>query len=154
MPKEVRIKEFDLKKHGEVLEEFNTTEWALSDGEHIGEVSKEYSKKKYIYVARDEEDAVVGYVVMETNNGVAALDAVIVKLSERGKGIGKVLIGHVIDAARHKECHVIKLETGMHWKARPFYEKFGFKIRAVLPNYYANQEFVLMDLRLSGADVL
>jgi ribosomal protein S18 acetylase RimI-like enzyme len=41
----------------------------------------------------------------------------------------------------------------MHWKSRPFYEKFGFKVRAVLPNYYGNQEFVLMDLRLLGADV-
>lgn len=153
MPKEVRIKEFDLKKNPEVLDEFNTTEWALSDGNHTGEVSKEYPKRKFIYVARDEEDSVLGYIVMETNMGVATLDVVIVKNEERGKGVGKLLVRHVIEMARHKECHVLKLETGMHWKSRPFYEKFGFKVRAVLPNYYGNQEFVLMDLHLTGGDV-
>lgn len=154
MHKEISIHEFDLKKHPEILNEFNTTEWALSDGEHVGEVSKEYPKKKFIYVARDEVSNIVGYAVLETNTGVGTVDAVIVKLSERGKGVGKLLLTHVIDSAAHKECHVIKLETGMQWKARGFYEKMGFKIRAVLPNYYAGQEFVLMDLRLSGIDAI
>ena len=154
MHKEISIREFDLKKHPELLEEFNTTEWALSDGDHVGEVTKEYPKKKTMYVARDEEGGVIGYAVMETNTGVATIDAVIVKQSERGKGVGKLLVQHVVDSAKHKECHVIKLETGMHWKARTFYEKFGFKIRAVLPNYYFNQEFVLMDMRLQGSEIL
>ncbi len=154
MHKEIRIHEFDLKKHPEVLDEFNTTEWALSDGDHVGEVTKEYPKKKAVYVARDENSAIVGYAVMETNTGVATIDAVIVKQSERGKGVGKLLVQHVIDSAKAKECHVIKLETGMYWKARPFYEKFGFKVRAILPNYYLNQEFVLMDMHLRGPEIL
>ncbi len=154
MHKEISIHEFDLKKHPEVLEEFNTTEWTLANGEHVGEVSKEYPKKKVIYVARDENKSIIGYGVMETNTGVATIDAIIVKMSERGKGVGKLLVTHLIESAKKKECHVMKLETGMQWPARTFYEKFGFKIRTVLPNYYLNQEFVLMDLRLSGPEAL
>lgn len=154
MHKEVHIHEFDLKKNPEVFGEFATTEWALSDGEHMGEVNKEYPRRKFIYVARDEEGEAVGYAVMETNNGVATLDSVIVKTSERGRGMGKLLIHHVIESARKKECHVMKLETGLHWRSRAFYEKIGFKIRAILPNYYSNQEFVLMDFRLAGVEMV
>jgi ribosomal protein S18 acetylase RimI-like enzyme len=90
--------------------------------------------------------------VFETNLGVATIDVVIVKLSDRGQNIGKELIKYVIDQAKRKECHVIKLETGVSWKARLMYEKLGFKIRAVLPNYYGNQEYVLMDMKLNNGN--
>jgi ribosomal-protein-alanine N-acetyltransferase len=84
--------------------------------------------------------------------GVATMEVVIVKMSERGQGIGKMLIKHVIDEAEKKGCHVIKLETGVSWQARLVYEKMGFHIRAVLPNYYGNQEYILMDMKLGGED--
>ncbi len=144
---DIHIEEIDLKEHPHKLEEFQTTEWALSDTEHFGEVLSDYSKKKFLYVAR-QDDKIVAYIALETNLGVATIDVVIVKLSERGQGIGKELIKFVIEKARKKECHVIKLETGVSWKARLVYEKLGFKIRAVLPNYYGNQEYVLMDMKL------
>lgn len=147
---ELHIEEVDIKKHPEILTEFQTTEWALSDTEHFGEVSRDFSKRKFLYIARIEGE-ITAYVVLETNMGVATIDVVIVKLSERGQGIGKQLIKYVISQARKKECHVIKLETGVSWKARLVYEKIGFKIRSVLPNYYGNQEYVLMDMKLEGA---
>ncbi len=146
-----QIEEVDLKKHPETLAEFQTTEWALSDTQHFGEVSRDYSKKKFLYLAR-AEGQITGYIVLETNMGVATIEVVIVKLSERGQGIGKMLIKHVIDKAIHKDCHVIKLETGVNWQSRLVYEKMGFHIRAVLPNYYGNQEYVLMDMKLSSQD--
>lgn len=146
---DLHIEEVDLKRNPEVLREFQTTEWALSDTEHFGEVSRDYSKRKFLYLARVEGE-ITAYVVLETNMGVATIDVVIVKLSERGQGIGKELIKYVIHQARKKECHVIKLETGVSWKARLVYEKMGFKIRSVLPNYYGNQEYVLMDMKLDS----
>lgn len=146
---DLHIEEVDIKRHPEVLNEFQTTEWALSDTEHFGEVSRDFSKRKFLYLARIEGE-ITAYVVLETNMGVATIDVVIVKLSERGQGIGKQLIRYVITQAKRKECHVIKLETGVSWKARLVYEKIGFKIRSVLPNYYGNQEYVLMDMKLDG----
>lgn len=146
---DLHIEEIDVQKYPEVLGEFQTTEWALSDTEHFGEVSRDYSKKKFLYLGRVEGE-IVAYIVLETNMGVATIDVVIVKLSDQGHSVGKQLIQHVITQAKQKECHVIKLETGVSWKARLVYEKLGFKVRAVLPNYYRNQEYVLMDMRLDG----
>jgi ribosomal protein S18 acetylase RimI-like enzyme len=144
---QILVEEVDIQKNPEALVEFQTTEWSLSDTEHFGEVSRDYSKKKFLYVARVAEE-ISAYIVLETNMGVATIDVVIVKLSERGQGIGKHLIQYVIEKAKKKMCHIIKLETGVSWKARLVYEKLGFKIRAVLPNYYGNQEYVLMDMKL------
>jgi ribosomal protein S18 acetylase RimI-like enzyme len=148
---DIHIEEVDLKENPEALHEFQTTEWVLSDTEHFGEVLMDYSKKKFLYVAR-HKDEIIAYVVFETNLGVATIDVVIVKLSDKGQNIGKELIKYVIDQAKRKECHVIKLETGVSWKARLMYEKLGFKIRAVLPNYYGNQEYVLMDMKLNNGN--
>ncbi|MES2623084.1 MAG: GNAT family N-acetyltransferase [Patescibacteria group bacterium] len=147
---ETHIEELDLQRNPEILKEFQTTEWSLSDTEHFGEVSRDYTKKRFLYLAR-VDDVISAYIVLETNMGVATIEVVIVKLSEHGQAIGKQLIKHVIERARDKECHVIKLETGVSWKARLVYEKMGFKIRAVLPNYYGNQEYVLMDMKLSDS---
>lgn len=147
---DIHIEEINLKENPQALGEFQTTEWVLSDTEHFGEVLMDYSKKKFLYVARHNEE-IIAYVVFETNLGVATIDVVTVKLSERGQNVGRELIRFVIDQAKKKECHVIKLETGVSWKARLMYEKLGFKIRAVLPNYYGNQEYVLMDMKLDSA---
>jgi hypothetical protein len=42
-------------------------------------------------------------------------------------------------------AHKAWLETGADWKAKDFYESKGYQIRANLNNYYAHQDFVLMD---------
>jgi|GEM_PF-721609 len=148
---DIHVEEVDLRENPHALREFQTTEWMMSDTEHFGEVLMDFSKKKFLYVAR-HLGAIVAYVVFETNLGVATIDVVTVKLSDKAQAIGRELIKYVINQARKKECHIIKLETGVSWKARLMYEKLGFKIRAVLPNYYGNQEYVLMDYKLGEGD--
>ena len=148
---DVNIEEFDLQKHPKVLKEFLTTEWDLVDTEHFGEVTRLYSKKRFIYVVREQSNnKIMGYAVLETNMGVATIVSVVFKKTENIERIGKDLIKYVIENAKKKECHVIKLETGTHWRAREMYEELGFQIRAILPDYYGDQEHVLMDMRLRG----
>lgn len=148
---DITIEEFDLQKDPQVLKEFLTTEWDLVDTEHFGEVTRLYSQKRFIYVVRNDEDQkIIGYAVLETNMGVATIVSIVFKQTEHIEDLGRDLIKYIIDDARKKECHVIKLETGTHWHAREMYEEMGFKIRAILPDYYSNQEHVLMDMRLRG----
>jgi ribosomal protein S18 acetylase RimI-like enzyme len=147
--KSVIIQEFDLQVNPKILKEFLTTEWDMVDTEHFGEVTRLYSKKRFIYVVR-ENKVIIGYAVLETNMGVATIVSVVFKKTDEIEKLGKDLIRHVIEHARKKECHVIKLETGTHWKSREMYEELGFKIRAILPDYYGDQEHVLMDMRLRG----
>ncbi len=148
---DVTIQEFDLQKYPKILNEFLTTEWDLVDTEHFGEVTRLYSKKRFIYIVRNDKDKqIIGYAVLETNMGVATIVSVVFKKTENIESLGRDLIKNIIENARKKECHVIKLETGTHWKAREMYEELGFKIRAILPDYYGDQEHVLMDMRLRG----
>lgn len=146
------IEQFDLQKTPKILNEFLTTEWDLVDTEHFGEVTRLYSKKRFIYVVRNIKDKqIMGYAVLETNMGVATIVSVVFKKTENIEDLGRNLIKHIVEDARKKECHVIKLETGTHWKSREMYEELGFKIRAILPDYYGDQEHVLMDMRLRGS---
>jgi ribosomal protein S18 acetylase RimI-like enzyme len=148
---DVTIEEFDLQKHPKVLKEFLTTEWDLVDTEHFGEVTRLYSEKRFIYIVRNEKDSkIMGYAVLETNMGVATVVSVVFKKTDNIEDLGRDLLKYIIENARQKECHVIKLETGTHWKAREMYEELGFKIRAILPDYYGEREHVLMDMRLRG----
>jgi ribosomal protein S18 acetylase RimI-like enzyme len=148
---DVTIQEFDLQKHPKVLKEFLTTEWDLVDTEHFGEVTRLYSEKRFIYIVRNDNDnKIMGYAVLETNMGVATVMSVVFKKTDNIEDLGRDLLKYIIENARQKECHVIKLETGTHWKAREMYEELGFKIRAILPDYYGEQEHVLMDMRLRG----
>ena len=148
---DITIEEFDLQKNPKILKEFLTTEWDLVDTEHFGEVTRLYSQKRFIYVVRNDSDTkIMGYAVLETNMGVATIVSVVFKKTEHIDDLGCDLIKYIIENAKKKECHVIKLETGTHWKAREMYEDLGFSIRAILPDYYSNQEHVLMDMRLRG----
>jgi ribosomal protein S18 acetylase RimI-like enzyme len=149
----IEIEEFDLQKNPKVLKEFLTTEWDMVDTEHFGEVTRLYSLRKYIYIVRNEDkgNEIVGYSVLETNMGVATIASVVFKKIENIDSLGRDLIKFIINKARDKQCHVIKLETGTHWQSREMYEDLGFKIRAILPDYYSNQEHVLMDMRLRGS---
>lgn len=146
------IEEIDLHKEPKVLRQFLTTEWDLVDTEHFGEVTRLYSQKRFMYIIRDDkdQDKILGYAVLETNMGVATIVSVVFKKSDTVEKIGKDIIHYLIQKAKEKNCHIIKLETGTHWKAREMYEDVGFKIRAILPDYYGDQEHVLMDMRLRG----
>jgi hypothetical protein len=50
--------------------------------------------------------------------------------------------------ASENGAHKITLETGQDWVSKKFYEKLGYKVRVVLPNDVAHQDFVLMDKML------
>ncbi len=150
---DVSIEEFDLQRNPEVLNEFLTTEWDMVDTEHFGEVTRLYSQKRFIYIVREDnkDSQIIGYAVLETNMGVASIVSIVFKQTDSIEDIGRDLIRYIINDAKKKECHVIKLETGAHWKSRSMYEELGFKIRAILPDYYSNQEHILMDMRLRGS---
>ncbi|MFP4979192.1 GNAT family N-acetyltransferase [Paenibacillus sp. CN-4] len=58
----------------------------------------------------------------------ATIEGVRVESSERGKGVGSMLIGWAIQRAKERGCQMVQLTTD---KQRPealhFYEKLGFK---------------------------
>ena len=66
----------------------------------------------------------------------------------RGKGIGKLLLEHVINVAEQRGYQYLRLETGSEdffKPARAIYERFGFKERGPFANYADDPISVFME---------
>ncbi len=123
---------------------FKSEEWPEADKEHYGNKEINFSKNFYTLVAK-EEDKILAYISFFIELGVAQIDSLIVGKKSRRKGLAKILINEVEAQVKLLGVHKIRLETGIDWNARLLYEKLGYNTRAILPNYYANKDFVLMD---------
>jgi ribosomal protein S18 acetylase RimI-like enzyme len=130
-----------------LLELFKGEEWPEADGEHYGSHDLNFARYADTLIAKDE-DRIIGYISFFIELGVAHIDSVIVGKKFRRKGMAEKLINEVEVQAKSLGAHKIRLETGVDWKARFLYEKLGYNIRAILPNYYGNKDFILMDKEL------
>lgn len=129
-----------------LLDKFKAEEWPEADREHYGEHNLDFSKNFYTLVARNTADnKIIAYVSFFTELGVAQIDSLIVGRRFRRNGLAKKIINTVEAHVKSLGVHKIRLETGLDWKAKSLYEKLGYKTRAILLNYYANRDFVLMD---------
>ena len=129
------------------LKAFSAGEWPVVDKEHFGDQQVDFSKPKFALKAI-EDGQIVGYLAMTLDMGVLHIDSLLVGERHRGKGVAKRLLVAAEDRARDMGCHKAWLETGKDWKARIFYEKQGYALRVELPNYYAHQDFIIMDKEL------
>ncbi len=126
------------------LKEFSSREWPSADREHYGDDELDFTKHTFAFVARDG-DEVVGYIKLMFDLGVLVMDSLIVAEKYRGQGIATQLVIAAEEKGRAMGAHKMRLETGSDWKAKEFYEKLGYRVRAELPNYYAHRDCVLMD---------
>ena len=60
--------------------------------------------------------------------GVSKLQKIYVHPDTQGKGIGKLLIDHIISDLQSRSFHTLRLNVNRYNKARFFYEKIGFVI--------------------------
>lgn len=130
----------------EEFDAFEKTEWAIVDDTHYGNTPPNFVKISFTLLAKTER--IVGQVQVEINQGVARVDSLLVGKEYQGKGIGGQLMRAAEIRAIELGAHKITLETGQDWSAKAFYEKLGYRTRAVLPNDVAHQDFVLMDKML------
>jgi glucosamine-phosphate N-acetyltransferase len=98
------------------------------------------STENYMVVAEDE-GKIVGTATLHLqrklirNGGTAAfIEDVAVKESHRGKGVGKLLIEHLVHIAKNLECYKINLSCFPERVA--FYERCGFKKESITMRYY------------------
>jgi predicted N-acetyltransferase YhbS len=81
------------------------------------------------------EIAACGGLEYVAERGIACLCWGMVRRDLHGRGLGKLLTQHRLDAARRKsEITRVAIDTSQH--TAPFYEKFGFAIRTVSPDGY------------------
>lgn len=128
----------------ETLEAFKEAHYPPADLEHYGANQPNFRKLSWTIVARDGEE-IVGFLLLLIDTDVAIIDEFLVHTDKRRQGVGMSLLKGAEEKAREQGCHVVKLETGADWKARSFYEKYGYVLRAELKKYYGGRDFVLLD---------
>ena len=122
------------------------------------EITKDVmSKDGGIYVAVIESDGEkAGYAEMRTVAGEAQIYNIVIDRAFRGKGLGEMLLRHLIDKAKETGCSLVTLEVrGGNEAAMELYHKLGFKEVGRRRGYYAKggEDAVLMDLALGGFEI-
>jgi ribosomal protein S18 acetylase RimI-like enzyme len=130
--------------HKTLLEAFKREEWPEVDNEHYNNPNLDFSKRSFTLLAKDG-DIILAYISFFIELGVAQIDSLIVGKKSRREGLATKLMQEAESQAKLLGAHKVRLETGVNWRAKSLYEKLGYSVRAVLPNYYGNNDFVLMD---------
>lgn len=86
-----------------------------------------YAHAGHSWVAVDDEDRSVGYVVIDIIDGCAHVEQVSVDPEYQGRGLGRALLGEVEDWAAERGMTALTLTTfsQVPWN-RPLYEHLGF----------------------------
>ena len=118
----------------------NPSPWTRSAFE--SEIDREVSTVDVV----EDAGVVVGFVVHWLVAGEAHILNVAVEPSARGRGLGRLLVDHVIGHARAGDGSYLMLEVREgNAAARALYERFGFKLIARRERYYKdNQEAALV----------
>lgn len=86
-----------------------------------------------IFVAKDEQEVMVGGLTASTSYGWLLIKIVWVADDQRGSGLGRALVQRAEDWGRDVGCHAVWLDTSSPG-AKRFYEKLGFATFGELKN--------------------
>jgi len=92
---------------------------------------------------RDDQGTILGGVWGYINWNWLSVGLVWLSETLRGGGYGRQLMTALEQAARARGCHYAHLDT-FSWQARPFYEKLGYEVFAVLDAYPPGQQRFFM----------
>ena len=85
----------------------------------------------------EEDDAITAYAVMSIGAGEAHLLTVVVDPKNRGKGLGKMLVTHLLNIASAHGAETVLLEVRpTNHVAIQLYQNLGFNEVGLRPNYY------------------
>lgn len=97
------------------------------------------------YIAAKNKNKIVGFAGMMINFQELEIMNIVTKKTERGKGIGKILLQEIIKFAKNNEIEKIFLEVNENnIIARKLYKKQGFEEIGVRKNYYDGQEIAII----------
>jgi GNAT superfamily N-acetyltransferase len=104
------------------IEEFNVERWEV--------------KKKIPIVIEVKSDSgeIIAGVAAKTFGNWLLIDNLWVKETYRGQDLGTEILKQLEDSARERGCIYALLDT-LNFQARPFYEKFGYRVAWTQENY-------------------
>lgn len=115
---EKSLLEFFEKK----IEEYNLERWEVKE------------KKPIAVKITDENDQVVGGASAKTFGLWLLIDSIWINEKVRGQNLGSKVLSSLESAARARGCRFALLDT-LNFQARPFYEKYGYKVKWTQAQY-------------------
>ncbi len=105
-------------------------------------------KFSHFFVCKELSE-VIGYIVFWTIEDEGHIMNTAVKKEYRGKGIGKILLNHIIEFSKTKNIKQIFLEVReKNLIAKKLYSAFGFEPIQLRKNFYGNENGILMMKKL------
>ncbi len=117
----------------------------------IEAMKKELCNPLAYYVVIEKEEQVVGYGGLWTVGDEGEIINIAVKKEYRGQGIGKALLGEILNYAKLRKVFQVSLEVRQsNAIAQQLYKYFGFKEIAVRKGYYSEpkEDALMMQLLL------
>lgn len=93
-----------------------------------GSLQQQMNDGAQFIVVYDDAEPVGFASYQEIKPSIYKLHKIYVLASQQGKGTGRFLIDHIIDAIKKKGATALQLQVNRGNKARYFYEKLGFII--------------------------
>jgi len=85
----------------------------------------------------ESEAGIEAYGVMSMGAGEAHILTIVVYTFSRGKGLGKIMMEHLLHLAKSRQAHTVLLEVRPSNKvAIRLYHNLGFNEVGIRPNYY------------------
>ncbi len=142
------MKKIEIKKM--TLNDFSQIENNLlsdfDDFWHPNLLKSEFMQKNKIYIVAKKNENIVGFAGCMINFAEMEIMNLVTKKSERGNGIGNLLLEKLIEIAKNNEIEEIFLEVNQTNEiARKLYEKAEFLESGRRKNYYGqNQDAIIM----------
>ncbi|MFC1600463.1 GNAT family N-acetyltransferase [Patescibacteria group bacterium] len=130
-----------IKVDREKAMDFNETEWQEANKRHFGPGIK-WNTTPFAFKAV-ENSKVIGLIFGKHESGTIYVSNIIVTKGKRRQGIGTMLIKRAEDFGKDFGDHKIWLISGKHYEENLFFEKLGFKKRALLPNLFFHKDFAV-----------
>ncbi len=113
-------------------------------------LKKDLNNPSSIYVCCKSDSQILGFAGISIVLDIAELNNIVIKKSQRGKGLSSLLLEQIINIAKSHSCKKINLEVASSNKiAINLYKKFGFDQVGLRPKYYDGIDALLFTLLIN-----
>jgi ribosomal-protein-alanine N-acetyltransferase len=110
-------------------------------------IFKYFIKKRRLWIVKLDKN-IIGYFILICYKKSIRIYSIALLPEYRNRGIGGKMLSFIIKLAVFLKKYKIVLEVRTSNKSKTLYERFGFKVKKILKNYYENEDGYKMELLL------